>query len=100
MLSHPNVFDDCLKVLERKGYHLRLEPGGFDENDMRIVGEPEIWVAERDGFTLQAYNPAELLGLAGVYEHVRPKEETSYWWNIEGPSVRQRLEDAAYPEDD
>lgn len=47
---------------------------------------PDVFRAEKDGFVLLADNPIELLGLAAIYEDVRPSEHRPYWWSIDdGP---------------
>ncbi len=63
--------------------------------------DPDVFTAEKDGFVLLADNPIELLGLAAIYEDVRPAENRPYWWSIDdGPDderapTRSKLIDEA-----
>lgn len=89
--SHPNVFETCLQLLERRGYRLSLTPAEEDESGFGAFH------AERDGFTFTADNPIELLGLTAIYEAVGPGEDRSYWWGAktDASKVWQRLRDEA-----
>ncbi|WP_104815628.1 hypothetical protein [Kitasatospora sp. MMS16-BH015] len=86
--SHVNVWETCLQLLERRGYALRVVPAEEE-------GEPDEWYAEKDGYTLLADTPVELLGLAAVYEDVRPEAPVDYWWRAktdrEAPRLLDRL---------
>ncbi|MFD7906207.1 MULTISPECIES: hypothetical protein [unclassified Kitasatospora] len=92
--SHANVWETCLQLLRRQGYHLTVKLADEEDEDGL-----DAWLAEKDGFTFWADNPIELLGLAAVYEDVRPEEDRPYWWAAktvrERPDVREQLVDEA-----
>ena len=89
--SHANVWTTCLQLLRRRGYRLELALDDVDD------GEDEdgpdgwssgSWSAEKDGFSFEADNPIELLGLVALYEEIRPEENKPYWWSAQ--TVRER----------
>ncbi len=94
LTSHANVWETCLQLLHRQGYHLKVELS--DEEDEYAL---DAWLAEKDGFTFWGDNPIELLGLVAVYEDVRPEEDQPYWWSRktvpERPWLREQLVDEA-----
>ena len=72
---------------------------------MRVEGELEAdgsfplhktWYADKNGISLYADNPIELLGLARIYEHHQPKEDTPYWWRVDGDDIEDELYEAAW----
>src|SRR5215470_11796915 len=50
---------------------------------------------KRTSFVFTRRNPIELLGLVAIFDHVKPKEDTPYWWEVKGPHVRRELMAAA-----
>jgi hypothetical protein len=92
--SYPNVWETCLQLLHRRGYHLEVRIAD-EEDDV----DTDAWLAEKDGFTFWGDNPIELLGLTAVYEDVRPAEDQDYWWSEktarDRPSLREQLVDRA-----
>lgn len=93
--SHANVYNSCLRILRHRGFALHVE------GEMTADGcypTDAVWVAERSGFRLSADNPIELLGLAAVYDHIRPVEPRPYWWCVEGPDIWRELMEAAFPD--
>ncbi|MDK2124122.1 hypothetical protein [Parachitinimonas caeni] len=56
--SHLNVWNSCLHLLQRAGYALSTEEVSADGD--------VLWLARRDGYTLMADNPIELLGSVDV----------------------------------
>ncbi|MFI5774112.1 hypothetical protein ACIA74_37500 [Streptomyces sp. NPDC051658] len=94
LASHANVWETCLQLLHRQGYHLKVELS--DEEDEYAL---DAWLAEKDGFTFWGDNPIELLGLVAVYEDVQPEEDQAYWWSRktlrERPWLREQLMDEA-----
>jgi hypothetical protein len=93
--SHANVHNTCLRILRARGFALHVE------GEMTADGcypTDALWIAEKSGFRLAADNPIELLGLAAVYEYVRPTEARPYCWSVEGPDIRDELMEAAFPD--
>lgn len=84
LTSHANVENTCLLILRSRGFKLRLE-----DNENGAWGY--LWIAEKDGFRLYAWNPIELLGLLAIFDHKKPKEDTPYWWVVKGADVRKEL---------
>ena len=78
--SYLNVFNTCLVLLDRRGYQL-----AYDK-------ESDAWFAEKNGFRFRADNPIELLGLAAIYEEIRPREHAEYWWRIQEPDLLSGLD--------
>ena len=97
LASNANVHNTCLRILHQRGYVLRVEgeldAGGYYPTDA-------FWIAEKDGFHFCGNNPIELLGLIAIHDHVQPKEETSYWWVVEGDDIWSELMEAAFPDED
>lgn len=93
--SHINVWNTCLLILRQRGFALRvdgeLSPDGCYPTDAH-------WLAEKNGFSFRADNPIELLGLVAVHDHVRPREDVPYWWQMKGPDLYVELMEAAFPE--
>jgi len=81
--AHANVWETCLQLLERRGFALRVELGEGDD-------EPDVYWAERDGFSFSAWNPIELLGLTAIYEDVKPQSGAPYWWSANTTSSKGR----------
>jgi hypothetical protein len=54
--------------------------------------DTDVWRAERDGFSFQADNPIELIGLASIYLKLQPKEAKEYWWRINDPDIIGELD--------
>lgn len=95
--SNFNVYGTCLQLLRQRGFSLHVEGElGPDE----CYPPDHLWYAEKGGISRYADNPIELLGLAELYEHHQPKEDTPYWWRIEGEDIRDELYEVAWPSDD
>lgn len=73
LAAHTNVWGTCLQLLERKGFRLHVALG----EDECVVS----WFAERGDIELQADDPISLLGLAAIYEDLRPERHEPYWWS-------------------
>ena len=84
LTSHGNVENTCLRILRNRGFKLFLE-------DHESGAWGYLWIAEKDGFRFYGWNPVELLGLVAIFDHVKPKEDTPYWWTVKGPNVREEL---------
>lgn len=97
LVSNANVHNTCLRLLRDRGFTLHVE-GELDEGGYYPVSHR--WYATQGGVELCAYNPIELLGLAAIYEHHRPEEDTPYWWYVDGEDVRDELYEAAWPDDE
>lgn len=90
LLAYHNVWNSCLISLCDAGYELEL------------IGEPDPngyashcgWRATRDGVVLEAGNPTELLGLAGLHQNATKSIDEDYWWRVDGPNLTAELEDA------
>lgn len=85
--SHSNVYNTCLRILNKKGFVLKIEEYDDDENEKYET----LWIAEKNGAVFKADNPIELLGLTFVYEFVDPKEDKSYWWTVKGEDIWDEL---------
>ena len=87
LLSHLNVWNTCLLLLQSRGYRLFL------------LGDPDehgsisncTWNAEKDGMKLRGANPIELLGLSAVLEYHAPVSDAPYWWRLEGRNLVDEL---------
>ncbi|MEU8924583.1 hypothetical protein AB0D10_27175 [Kitasatospora sp. NPDC048545] len=94
LASHANVWETCLQLLRRRGYHLKVQLSDEEDETAR-----DAWLAEKAGFTFWADNPIELLGLVAVYEDTQPSDDQPYWWSAktvrERPGVREQLVDEA-----
>ena len=88
LTSHANVENTCLRILRDRGFKLTLQ--GCESGSVGY-----LWIAEKDGFRFTAENAIELLGLVAIFDHVKPKEDTPYWWSVKGPDVRRELMAAA-----
>jgi hypothetical protein len=88
--SAGNVHATCLRILRAKGYALARDLGHYEDDD-----GPYGYLAEKDGFTFAANDPIELLGLAAVYEHVRPTHDVPSWWFVEGPDIHAEITEHA-----
>jgi hypothetical protein len=94
--SHANVYNTCLRILRNRGFALRVE------GEMTADGcyPPDaLWIAEKEWFHFAADNPIELLGLVAVYDYVRPKEASPYWWVVQGPDLWRELMEEAFPDE-
>ena len=96
--SHANVWNDCLRILRKRGYELSLEADMDDGGS--IISESRTWWAKRADFIFSADNPLELLGLTAICDFVRPEKNESYWWNVEGDDIWTELDDKAFPDSD
>ena len=96
--SNANVHATCLRILRSQGFSLRVE-GELDADGMFPIHK--LWYAEKNGISLYADNPIELLGLAGIYEYHQPTEDIPYWWFVEGDDIQDELYETAWgPFDD
>ena len=93
LASHCNVYNTCLRILRARGFELE------------VSGEPEAdgsypvncqWIARKGQFYFCGDNPIELIGLIAVYDYVKPNEDESYWWKVEGPDIETELKEAAF----
>ena len=94
LVSHVNVWETCLQLMNRRGYSLKMTYAD-EEGDDRL----STWSAAKDGFTFVADDPIQLLGLVTVYEDVQPQEDRPYWWGEKtdrsGPTLNDQLTDQA-----
>lgn len=88
LVEHGNVYSTCLALLDKRGWSIRIEPGPFEECDSLL----DSYSATRDGTSIAADNPLELLGLAAIHEHHHPHTDESYWWWIDGRELKEELE--------
>jgi len=95
LASYPNVYNTCLRILRSRGFE--LEVSGEPQPDGTYPAACR-WIARREGFYFCGDNPIELLGLVAVYDHVKPAEDTPYWWSVDGPNIHLELLEAAFPE--
>jgi hypothetical protein len=82
-------------ILRQRGFALRVS------GELRADGcypTDALWIAENDGFYFCADNPIELLGLVAVQDHVRPREDVPYWWQMKRPDLYEELMEAAFPD--
>lgn len=93
--SNFNVWNTCLRILRLRGYTFKVE-GELDEDGCWPTDA--LWIAERDDFRFIGDNPIELLGLVGIYDHVRPTEDADYWWHIDGEDIRREVMLKAFPD--
>jgi hypothetical protein len=91
LVSVPNVWNSCLRVLKAHGYHLSIECNAPPEADLITKHGQITWFAVKNGIQLIAQNPAELLGLAGVIEHQKPASTEPYWWLVKGDDIQEEL---------
>ena len=82
--SNANVHNSCLRILRNRGFDLKVQ-GQIDAE--LCYPTDALWIAEKDGFRFMADNPIELLGLVGIYDYVKPKEDVPYWWRVEGDDL-------------
>jgi|GEM_PF-1799512 len=78
LVDHVNVYRSCLALLAKHGWQLRIEPGPYEAEDARL----DTYQATRDGTTLEAATPLQLLGLAALHDHHHPHDDAPYWWRI------------------
>jgi len=78
--SYPNVYNTCLVLIERRGFKLSYD---------RVA---DAWYAAKDGFTLRADNPSELLGIVTIFEELKPNTHDEYWWKIDEPNLLSQLD--------
>lgn len=95
--SHGNVYNTCLRILQNRGFTLRVEGEMTDEG---CYPSDATWIAVKDSFYFAADNPIELLGLVAVYDYVQPKEDRPYWWRVEGADLWTELMEAAFPDEE
>jgi len=98
--SNFNVWNTCLRILRNREYAINVE-GELSEDGCWPTDA--LWIAEKDGFRFTGDNPIELLGLVGIYDHVRPNTDVDYWWLVDGEDIRrqvmrQAFNDATYNE--
>ncbi len=67
----------------------------MNTGDYEYDESTNLWSARKDGFEFCASNPVSLLGLAALFEHVRPKEDVDYWWAINERDVMDELLEAS-----
>lgn len=91
VVSVPNVWNSCLRVLKSRGYHLSIACKAPAEADLITKHSQVTWFAEKNGIQLVAPNPTELLGLAGVVEHQKPAATEPYWWVVDGENLLEEL---------
>ncbi len=91
LVSVPNVWNSCLRVLKARGYHLSINCDAPADADLITKHRRVTWFAVKNGIQLVAPNPAELLGLAGVVEHQKPAGTEPYWWLVEGDNLLEEL---------
>lgn len=89
-----NVINTCLLIIKEKGYSLSVE----GELDTEGGLASELWIAEKDGFKFMADNGIELLGLIAIYDFKKPKEDTPYWWKIDGPDLWREVVHKTFPD--
>ena len=78
--SYPNVWNVCLVLLRRDGFSLAHNQAN------------DTWTAEKNGYSFLADNPIELLGLAAIYERLKPAQDREYWWQILEPDILGELD--------
>ncbi|HEY6095164.1 MAG TPA: hypothetical protein VIU93_09470 [Gallionellaceae bacterium] len=91
LVSVPNVWNSCLRVLKARGYQLSIECNAPADADLLTKHSKVTWLAQKDGIQLVASNPTELLGLAGVVEHQEPASAEPYWWVVDGDNLLEEL---------
>jgi len=91
LVSVPNVWNSCLRVLKARGYHLSIECNVPPDADLITKHSQVTWFAEKNGIQLVAPNPTELLGLAGVVEHQEHSSTEPYWWVVDGDNLLEEL---------
>ncbi len=98
--SNANVWNTCLQLLRRRGYHLEmtLSDDDGDDEDGPDAWTAALWSAEKDGFSFAGDNPIELLGLVALYEEVRPEEDKPYWWRAKNSPDSPDLWDQLFDE--
>lgn len=89
-----NVNNTCLIILKNKGFDITIDG---DLNDDEYPTDA-LWIAEKDGFKFMADNPIELLGLVGIYEYKKPKEDIPYWWLIKEPDIWLEIMQKKFPD--
>lgn len=91
LVSNPNVWATCLRILRARGYALSVTcnaPLGIEKLERF---NHVTWLAQKYGYQLIADNPAELLGLAGIYEIKVHTTHEPYWWVVEGEDILEEL---------
>lgn len=96
LASSANVRNTCLRILRDRGFTLKVQ--GEIDDDLCYPTDA-LWIAEKDGFRFVGDNPIELLGLVGIYDHIKPNEESPYWWRIEGADIWSELMSEAFDND-
>jgi hypothetical protein len=95
--SHVNVYNTCLNILRRRGFRLWVDVSEDEEDCFRCR---DIWQAESEDASFTAHTPVELLGLAAIYDYVKPGlNPESYWWSVDGPDIWSELLNAARDND-
>jgi hypothetical protein len=95
LASNSNVYNTCLRILRSRGFALEVRGEAEPDGSYPIQCQ---WIARKGDFYFCGHNPIELLGLVAVFDHVKPKEDRSYWWAVEGPDVWSELMEAAFPD--
>ena len=85
LASAPSVHATCLRILRARGYSLSQVFFDFEDQS------PHRYRAEHGGFSFEAENPVELLGLTALYEYVRPTADEPRWWLVEGGDIESEI---------
>ena len=91
LVAVPNVWNSSLLVLRSRGYTLSAAYESAEGIKSDWPRDHVTWVAEKDGYSLFASNPTELLGLAGAYEHKVQSSLEPYWWLVPGDDALEEL---------
>ncbi|WP_194908761.1 hypothetical protein [Catenulispora rubra] len=95
LVSHLNVWETCLQLMNRLGYRLEMSYPDDEDGDEGL----STWSATKGGFTFMADDPIQLLGLVAVYEDVQPEDDRDYWWRAKTdrsrPGVYDQVTDQA-----
>ncbi|MBP3956500.1 hypothetical protein J8F10_14570 [Gemmata sp. G18] len=93
LASHSNVHNTCLRILDARGYTLRVTGEVIEEGQYPTDCH---WIAEKDDFYFCADNPIELLGLVAIRDYMQPTEDVPYWWRTKGPDLTSELLERAF----
>jgi len=91
LVAVPNVWNTSLRVLRSRGYALSVTFDSAEGANSDYPRNHVTWVATKDGYSLVASNPTELLGLAAVYEHKEQSSQEPYWWLVPGDDILEEL---------
>ena len=83
LYAHANVENTCLRILQSKGYTLKM----YED------GDHYLYEARQGDYHFLAHDPIGLLGLIAIYEFKgQPNGSPQpYWWVVRGENVRQAL---------